>query len=509
MEIRTMTKWIRAGIALFSLAAYAACGGGTQVAGGGTGGTGVGPVTGFGSLDVNGVVFDDASIPAELVLDDAGRTKAGLKAGMMVAVTGTIDGSTGRAAGIEILRHVDGPMDDNGVDLAAGRLRVMGQEIRVDASTAFDNGIEGLADLAALQGANVRHPELEVHGSPDNNGVIHATFVNMAADNILAGRGVQLRGTVAGPPAVSTFVIGGKTVNFGAVLGGLPPGIGAGSFVEVKGTVRPADNVLVASSVRREDGTRGQPSGDRAEAVGFIAAPVLSTAAGGSFVLLGPAGAQTVSWTAAATLFEGGLQAGIVPGARIEVEGVRLPDRSLAAAKIKFRRVSNVRLEGPVTTPTVDNLTVFGKTVALDDLTQFHDAGLKTFGRVNIVEGDFLKISAYLDNTTNPTSIVATRVTRVVLVPDRHVLQGPVDSFTAAAIGTYRTLGNITVQTTEPPTIFRNAAGGAITQVEFFQALQNDVDAGRASVVRARGNAPTDLPLWNPAEVAFEPAGDN
>ncbi|MEW6719043.1 MAG: DUF5666 domain-containing protein [Thermodesulfobacteriota bacterium] len=512
MDIRTMAGWIRAGIALFSLAAVAACGGGTDVAGGGTGGTGVGPVTGFGSVIVNGVRFDDTTIPAELVLDDAGRRKADLKAGMMVAVTGTVGDGTGRADDIEILRQVDGPLDDNGVDLAAGLLRIMGQQIRVDESTVYDNGIGGLADIATLQGANVAHPEIEVHGSPDNNGVIHATFVNKRADDRLAGGEVQLRGAVAGTPAGTTFVIGSKTVNFGGITGGLPAGVIAGSFVEIKGSLAP-DNVLVATSVALEDPTRGQPAGDRAELVGFIGAPVLTSGAGGSFVLLGPTGAQTVNWTVAATVFEGGTQASIRTGTRIEAEGIRMADGSLAAAKLEFRRASNVRLEGQATavTVTLDNLTVFGKTVVLNELTQFHDDrdNLKTFGPGNIAAGDFLKVSAYLDNTTTPAAIVATRVTRIApLAPSEHILQGPVDSFTDAAIGRYVTLGTLNVQTAEGLTAFQNATGGTISQAAFFQALADDQAAGRISVVRARGAAPDGVSMA-PIEVKFEPAGED
>ena len=134
----------------------------------------------------------------------------------MVAISGSINGANGTADNITVLRHVDGPMDDNGVDLATNRLKVMGQDVVVDASTVFDNGITSLADLRTLQGANVNHPELEVHGSADNNGVIHATFIHKGSDDRIAGRDVQVRGTVAGlDTAARRSSIGRKTVDFG------------------------------------------------------------------------------------------------------------------------------------------------------------------------------------------------------------------------------------------------------------------------------------------------------
>jgi len=257
-------------LALVVPVVFTSCGGGLgTTAGGGTGGTGIGPVTGFASVIVNGVKYVDTGIDNTNFFDDRGRNKSGLMAGMMVAISGTINGANGTADNITVLRHVDGPMDDNGVNLATNGLKVMGQDVVVDTSTVFDNVITSLTDLRTLQGANVNHPELEVHGSADNSGVIHATFIHKWADDNVAGRDVQVRGTVAGPPTVTTFVIGRKTVDCTGLTGGVvPAGVIAGSFVEVKGSIRVSDNVLLASSVKLEDATGGQPSGSKSEVEG-------------------------------------------------------------------------------------------------------------------------------------------------------------------------------------------------------------------------------------------------
>ena len=118
-------------------------------------------------------------------------------------------------------------------------------------------------------------------------------------------------------------------------------------------------------------------------------------------------------------------------GVKVEVEGVRKPDKSLAAEKISFRRANNVRLESVATSVTAVSLTVFGKTVKVNALTQYKDSrdDLKTFGQSNIAVNDSLQISAFLDNTTAPASIVATRVERVGAIgTNNRILQGPVDS---------------------------------------------------------------------------------
>ena len=493
-------------LALLLPVVLASCGGGVgTTAGGGTGGTGIGPVTGFGSVIVNGVRYDDAGIDGTNFFDAHGRTKTELMAGMMVAIYGSINGTNGTADNIAVLRHVDGPMDDNGVDLATNRLKVMGQDVVVDASTVFDNVITSLADLRTLQGANVNRPELEVHGCSDNNGVIHATYVHKWSNVRVTGRDVQVRGTVAGNPTATTFVVGRKTVNFTfvpGVPGGLPSGVVAGSFVEVKGTLRDSDDVLLATSVKLEDATGGQPSGGRAEVEGYVKRVLTPNA---SFELIGPTGVQAVTWNTGTTVFTGGSGADIGAGVKVEVEGTRKVGGALAATKIAIRRGSDVRMESTVTSVSASSLTIFGKTVAVNALTQYKDSrdNLKTFGQSNIAVNDSLQISAYLDNTTAPASIIATRVERIgALAADRRILQGPVDSFLPGGPDLF-ILG---IDVLGGTASFLDANEAAMTQTQFFQVLADNQAAGRTTIVKARG---TDSAPMVANELQIEPTSDN
>lgn len=475
------------------------CGGGTgTAAGGGTGSSSVGPVAGFGSVIVNGVRYDDTAIDGATFFDDHGRTKADLKTGMMVAVFGSINGSNGRADNIAILRHVDGPMDDNGVNLSTNGLKVMGQDVVVDASTAYDNGITGIADLQTLQGANARHPELEVHGSADNNGAIHATFIHKWADDRVAGRDVQVRGTVTGLDTASgTFHIGRATVDYNA-LGSLPAGVGNGAFAEAKGAIRASDNVLVAAFVKAEDATAGQSSGNRTEVEGYVGRVATPNA---SFELTGPNGVQTVTWTPGTTAFTGGTGADILGGVKVEVEGTRKSGGVLAATRIAIRRASNVLMESTATSVASSSLTILGKTVTVNALTLYKDSSgvdLRTFGQASILVGDSLTVSAFLDNSTVPASIVATRVERTDAIgPAGHILQGPLDTALSPSLSI---LGITVVTLPVPGTTFLRADGSAFpAQADFFAAV------GIGDIVNARGNQAAPTVIMNASEVRIEP----
>jgi len=493
-------------LSLFSLFFLISCSGGTNTAGGGTGGTGIGPVTGFGSVIVNGVHYDDSAIDNTNFFDGHGRTKADLKVGMMVAITGTISGATGRADNITILRHVDGPLDDNGVNLSTNGLKVMGQAVVVDTTTVFDNVVDLVAVDNLVKAG--RHPELEVHGSADNNGVIHATFIHKWSDDLIAGRDVQAKGTVSGlDTGAKTFSIGRKTVDYN-ILGSVPAGVVNGSFVEAKGTLRASDNALVATSVKLEDATGGQPSGSSAEVEGYVSRVVTPNA---SFELIGPNGFQTVTWTTETTAFTGGTGADILAGVKVEVEGVRKVDGTLAATKIEIRQASNVRMESTVTSVSASSLTIFGKTVRVNALTQYEDSrdGLKTFGQADIAVSDNVQISAFVDNTTDPGTIVATRVERVDSIAiDRHVLQGIVEAKAGDAL---LTILGITVQTFPGTTEFLQAdetpfpgATPSDRQANFFGAVIEG-----QTVVKARGTAGSPSVLMTASEVRIEPTNDD
>jgi hypothetical protein len=505
-------------LALGPVLAMTSCGSSVDLTGlngsGSTDGTGVGPVAGFGSVVVNGVRYDDAGIDNATFFDDHGRTKADLAAGMMVKITATgvndVSG-TGTATKIEVLRHVDGPLDDNGVVLATNRFRVMGQSVVADTTTVFDNVVAGsLIDLAAIDNLakGGGRPELEVHGVGDNTGTIHATFVHLWDNNIVAGRDVQVKGIVTNDNVVGkTFTLGTSVVSYAV----RPAGLGNGVFVEAKGTFRTTDNAVLATTVTVEDPAAGQEAGDLVKAEGYVRRIVT---AGAQFELAGADGLQLIHWSTGSVVFKDGAAANLLVGARLDVEGKRNLDKTVAAKEISFRNPSNIRMDTTVSVPTSppNSLRLFGKTVIVNSLTQIKDSrdGLSTFGLANILTGDTLKVSAFLDNSTGSDRIVASRVERIAAFPtsDRHILQGKVE---AKSGGSFVTILGITCQTFPGTTEFLQSDGtpfpGATSndrQANFFAAVIEG-----QTVVKARGTAGSPSLLMTANEVKIEPTIDN
>ena len=512
-------------LALAPILAMTSCGGSVDLTGGSNGGntdgTGIGPVTGFGSAIVNGVKYDDTGIDNTNFFDEHGRTKAELEAGMIVKVTATgvndVSG-TGTATKIEVLRHVDGPLDDNGVTLATNRMKVMGQTVVMDTTTVFDNVVAGgLIDLAAVDNLSKagNRPELEIHGIADDTGTIHATFIHKWFDNVVTGRNVQVKGRVANLNLAHTvFTLGTVSVSVSTP----PAGLANGLFVEAKGTFRLSDNTLLATEVTIEDPAAGQSAGDQVKAEGYVNRIIGAT----RFELAGADGLQLINWSTATAAFKDGTAAELLAGARVEVEGKRNLDKTVAAQEISFRKPSNILLETVATAKTLPvgaqpgSLTLFGKTVFVNALTQYKDSSsvhLKTFHFNDIVAspsaGDTLGVSAYTDDSTGATRVIASRIERIgAIAADANLLQGIVEAKSGGALFTI--LG-ITVQTFPGTTGFLQADGtpfpGATEndrQANFFAA----VIEGQVAV-KARGTAGSSSALMTANEVRIQPTIGN
>ena len=202
--------------ALASALALAGCGGGgsdggSTVAGvtsGGTGSFATGAITGFGSIIVGGVRFDDSKAISVLDIDDDNTDLRGqLKLGMVVRVKGKPkSGVNADAETIEVRSELLGPV--SAID--ATTLTVLGQTVKVGATTFF---ADGLANLAALTVNDI----VEVHGFVDSvNNAITATRIERKT---LAGvKAFKLQGSVRALTA-NTFQIGDLVISFAAGIG--------------------------------------------------------------------------------------------------------------------------------------------------------------------------------------------------------------------------------------------------------------------------------------------------
>lgn len=249
--------------ALAGLLSVAGCGGGGGDAGSGVLGTGdatattytQGTITGFGSIIVNGVRFDDR---AAQVSDDDGSPHAvdALRLGMRVEIdSGRVDAATAsaRALAVRFGGLLTGPVE--AVDAEAGTLTVLGQHIDVNATTVFDDSLAG--GLAAVNTGAV----LRVHGLHDAaTGHIVATRLELEGNPTV----YKLRGTVAAlDTTAKTFRIGAAAISYAGVADtAVPSTLADGVTMRVTLAMTPLAEQWVALSL----GQRQPRPVDRSEA---------------------------------------------------------------------------------------------------------------------------------------------------------------------------------------------------------------------------------------------------
>jgi len=209
-----------------ALAAGCGGGGGSDVGSGGTGAPASafaqGPISGFGSIVVNGVHFDDSQAS---ISDEDGHvlTSDDLHLGTTVDLQGSDDHSGEvHASVIHVRTDLVGTVTA-AWDPATGRLAVLGQPVLVDASTALDDFTGGAGAIAA--GSVVA-----VHALYDPaTGVYVATRIEPAT----GATAFVVRGTVAAlDTAAQTFAIGGQVFSYAGVTA--PAGFADGQVVRVR-----------------------------------------------------------------------------------------------------------------------------------------------------------------------------------------------------------------------------------------------------------------------------------
>lgn len=321
-------NWVLLAWMLIAVTACGADGGTGGIASGGTGGTGVsyGPVTGFGSVFVNGVEFNTTNSTVTLNgspgPDETMDPHRGLTVGMVVKVEGTVDrnGTTGTATRITYKNNLKGPVSSI-ASIVAGILNVtvLGQNVIIDSQTVFAGG----TTFATLALGNV----IEVSGLPDDMGNIHATLVELKAASFVPGLEIGVKGTIQNlDPLLKTFQINGLTVDY-ALATNVPPGGPAnGQFVEVKGT-NLLGVMLIADSVGLDDNSLGVTDASVVQMQGFVTAMTSPS----QFTV----GVQPVQ-AMASTVFEGGVAGDIALGKKLQVDGA-LTGGILTATKISFR----------------------------------------------------------------------------------------------------------------------------------------------------------------------------
>ena len=309
--------------ALAAAAVVTACGGGGS-ADAGASASSVAPtaftqgtITGFGSIMVNGVRFDES---AATVTDDAGNVSSAqaLRLGMRVEVDhagGDAGASTARAAAVRYGSLVLGPVAS--VNVAGNTLTVLGQVVDVTSSTVFSDSLAaGLSAVAA--GAVV-----EVHGLADAaTGHISATRVEAAG----SATRYKLRGTVAGlDTTAKTFNIGAAAISYATLAStALPSSLADGLALRVELATAQSAGFWVASAL----GVKGM-RGDHANGLrGHVRGKISAFTSASSFTVDG------VVVDASAASFPDGSN-GLALGVEVEVNGT-VSNGVLVATKVSI-----------------------------------------------------------------------------------------------------------------------------------------------------------------------------
>lgn len=377
----SLLRWAAGGL-LALAAVIAGCGGGVGI--GGTGAYASGPISGFGSIFVNGIEFVDDTARVEDD-DGGGSSRDALRLGMMVEVeSGPIGGSstapTASATRIRYASEIVGPVDAN-PGTGTG-LTVFGQSVALTSSTVQEPAVGGIA-----VGSTVA-----VYGFYD------ASSSRFVATRIEARSGTPLVFRLRGPVAnldtgARRFTIGASSFDYTGLTP--PAGFQNGSTVQLTtGTGATNGRWRVLSF---GIGVRRLPDLDDAHLRGLVTARSSSRL----FSING----QPVDASAAS--FPDG-EAGIVLGARVEAEG------SVSAGVLRATRVElddgggaqgGFELRGAIqnTFPALRTFVLRGVAVIHTANTEFQDGTA-----ANLTVGRQVEARGVL--SADGTKLLATRI---------------------------------------------------------------------------------------------------
>lgn len=380
-------------VTLVAVAVLAAVGAGIATSGIDGGGRARGAVTRFGSIFVNDVEYHLNT--AQIRINGAPATEADLRIGQVVTVDGFVnaDLETGNAVTVEFDSDVRGLVAS--VDPVSASMRVLGQTVRVNGGTTFDEAFTP-ANLGGVAPGSV----VEISGYRNSIGEVVATHVARSpavSDRVL--------GTVADlDVGLGRFRIGALTVDYSAASL-VEGGIANGAQVEVEGA-RASGLLLRAQTIEtRSTGLGGEPgSGASLEGV------VTGALAGGRFEVNGQPVVITPS-----TQFLLGSIADLVIDAKVEAEGRMDAAGAIVAQTVQFRWD-----DAAVATATVQavdaragTIRVLGLTGKVDAGTRFEDrsdARLRRMSLADLRVGDSVVVRGV--ELREARSLLVTRITR-------------------------------------------------------------------------------------------------
>ncbi len=337
------SRWAQWLAATSVAAVLAACGGGGSSSSDGatSSGLSVGTVTGFGSIIVDGVRYDDrnvrVSIDTESGAPDASNTQVEIKLGHHVELTFTGGESNSSAGSVLVSAEIVGKVSAIAPDLV-----VAGQTVKVNADPAVGpvtvfEGYTSAADIAIGD-------RVEVHGTPTAAHTVQATRIERKPS---LANWVRVAGNITGLASDgSSFKLGGLTVNVASSTRIVPAQavLAEGLRVVVWSNTALVGDAVTASFIRVKH-HQGTPIPD-ARVAGAVTdcTPICDA----SFKVGG------ISVDASNASFVNGSKADLANGRWVELRGtLDAATNKLVATKLVFRKLEHpheeVKLRGAIT----------------------------------------------------------------------------------------------------------------------------------------------------------------
>jgi len=459
-----------------------------------------GVITGFGSVYVDGVRFDDNDASSVVEQADGSTRPVALQIGQRVRASH--DGA-GKASRLVVDAAVIGAVAT--VDAVAGSLQIAGQVVLINADAAVGPvtqfGGDGVGTTARYSGvADIQAGDFaEVHGSPvlsDGRWVVRATRIDKRA----AIGAVRVSGVVTNlvnTEAAKIFQVGALTVDFAAALaaGKVKPieRLADGIAVQVHGSAAGVvGNALTAAAVRIGADRDNLPVAARVQLGGLVSSRDLAAGTfqlDGALVRIGTAVPEPAGTV-------------VSNGAWVKVAGTLADDGAIDAAQITVRQTNSstdlarVRLVGPVTA-LVDQNTFIVRDVPVDAANVL--AASRT-GCAQLADGTQVSVSAVMQADTDV-------VLADELKCEAPAAGRPVAGHAGGAIATVDLAGK-SLTVTDPAGLSRTirwtdstvfagqalAAGATALQAGMLVQAEGTVDGSAlvAKVIGIHGSRPSD-----------------
>ena len=419
-----------------------------------------GPISGFGSVYVNGVRY--ATVSTDIEIDGVKASLSDLRIGQVIDLKGHVQDGSSSADLIRYSHNLEGPITS--VDPVGLKFVAMGQTVQVDSDTLFGDGIVP-ATIEGLEEGDI----VEVSGLIDGEGQIEATRVDL-----WAGSGpYDVFGTASEVKAAEkTFLITGLKVDYSAAnIEDFPSGSPEdGDLVLVTGFDFGEGGVFLATRVElRYDQQMLPDTGDKVHIAGLITSFVSAT----DFDVAGVSVTTTSS-----TVYENGTVADLAVDVRVCVEGILNAEGVLVAERVRFALEQEIRIVSTVDAISPYGLEILGLTVSLTPETRFEDGrgtGLTLIDPTDINPGDWVEVRAY-EYPAGSGEVVATRVT-LLNEQDEQRMRGP---FRNPAAPAFEIL-TVDVMTTGDTHFVREGVLSEITAAEFFAMAVGELVEARGA----------------------------